>query len=195
MGLFSSIGGIFNDLTGSSSAASLSHKYSSALASQNAEYQREFAKNAHQWEVEDLKKAGLNPVLSAGGSGASASGGGGGTVGVSAGAGGFSEIMNSAKGLMQLSAELGNIDADTKLKGEMTGRIPHEVKKINSDTAINNAQIKKISSDIMVNSAKALQIKSQEDLAKTGLLGKVLGTENTKKTWKGGGNFLRSIFN
>ena len=40
------------------------NKANSAQAARSMEFQREMAKNAHQYEVADLKKAGLNPLLS-----------------------------------------------------------------------------------------------------------------------------------
>jgi len=45
--------------------------YEAKRAEQRArDWQREVAQNAHTWEVSDLRKAGLNPILSAGGKGA-----------------------------------------------------------------------------------------------------------------------------
>lgn len=68
MGLLKSIGNIFNDISGASSAA----------AQQNA-YQKEAAQNQVQWRSQDLDKAGFNKALAAT-EGATA-GGFGGTTG------------------------------------------------------------------------------------------------------------------
>lgn len=87
-----------------------------AATEKQIEWERERAKNAHQWEIEDLKKAGLNPVISAGGSGAV-------TGGISAplpdrsgytGAGtALIDAINSAYGAAKTNAEIGKAGAET----------------------------------------------------------------------------------
>lgn len=68
MGFFDSIGTVVNDVLGGTTSARKANKY--ALGQMNAQnaYNKETMQNLHQWEVADLQKAGLNPILSAGGS-------------------------------------------------------------------------------------------------------------------------------
>lgn len=86
-----------------------------ATAAQIA-WERERAQNAHQWEVKDLQAAGLNPILSAGGSGAV-------TGGISApmpDRSGYTtagtaiiDAINSAYGAARTNAEIGKTGAET----------------------------------------------------------------------------------
>lgn len=62
------LGGIISSAIGSHSAKSVS--------ADNIAAAREAMQNKHQWEVEDLKKAGLNPIISAHGSTGTTSGSG-----------------------------------------------------------------------------------------------------------------------
>lgn len=136
MGLFSSIGSFFNDISGATSAAKLNHQH-----------QKEFAKNAHQWEVADLKKAGLNPILSAGGSGASASGGGSGnqaSLGVTDMANSATNLIGTLSGKEKNDADIKNTNADTAGKlienDLITPKAEAQIKEAYSRMAVNSAE-------------------------------------------------------
>lgn len=62
--------GLAGSLIGSSQSAkaqSQTNEMNYRIAQEQMAFQREGMQNRHQWEVEDLRKAGLNPILSAGG--------------------------------------------------------------------------------------------------------------------------------
>lgn len=77
-GILGALGGPIGLIGGALLGGIFGHSANQMAAQQanaNRAFQREIAHNAHQWEVQDLLKAGLNPMLSFRGSGAQASGG------------------------------------------------------------------------------------------------------------------------
>lgn len=70
-GVMGAIGGAL----GSAGGDAMQNASARAAADRQMAFQERMSSTAHQREVEDLRKAGLNPILSAGGSGASTPGG------------------------------------------------------------------------------------------------------------------------
>lgn len=58
------LGGVL-DIAGGIFSADMQNSATEAMQQRNIDWQREQLQNKHQWEVEDLRKAGLNPILSA----------------------------------------------------------------------------------------------------------------------------------
>lgn len=119
-------------------------------ADKQMDFQAKQSATAHQREVEDLRAAGLNPILSAGGSGAST------PTGASATMGDLSNSFNSAQKLKEVDKPLNK--AVIAEKGAATA-------KTLSDVDVNASTIATQQSQQKLNSANAAKADAESVLA------------------------------
>lgn len=182
--------GAYADRQEARHSAKQQYTYNSWLQQQNIDFQREMAKNAHQYEIEDLKKSGLNPVISAMGSTAGNIAGSSAPQGTSTGTAStnFGNItdkmatMITATSGQQLNEKLGqktvaetnNINENNKFIAPLARA---KIKNDNSQTAKNTAEIAKIESEIKLQQAERLQKEEETKRTKKGVSGYTFGTD------------------
>lgn len=142
MGLLSKItkgvGNFLNNITGVSSSARSQFQNQMKLQKDAQDFAKWQMGNAHQQEIQDLQNAGLNPVLSSGGSGASANvSQGSASTGVSADPiGMISNIINTINNSARTEADITNSTNKTNAEvlkilnenGYTTEKIKTEIK-------------------------------------------------------------------
>lgn len=93
-----------------------------ALADKQMAFQKEAMQSQHQWEVKDLEKAGLNPILSAGGSG----------PGVSSGA--QAQLRDPMENAANIYANSARKTGEISLNRALQKKLLAETKKTNVET-------------------------------------------------------------
>lgn len=99
--------------------SALSNVFQSGEADENRDFQERMSSTAHQREIEDLRKAGINPMLTALGSGSSTPGGA--TASVNDLGPGISKGMETAIAVKGMNADLNLKDAQTDLAHDEGG--------------------------------------------------------------------------
>lgn len=160
MGLLGAIGAIGGSVLGglidqsnSRASAKQQYRYNRNLQEDNQAFQIEMAKNAHQYEIEDLKAAGLNPILSATGSSAGAIAGSSAPQGTSPGNNydNFAKAIqnallakqtNSTKALNDSQIDLNNATATKTLEESdvIKPTAKAKIENLASATAVNKAE-------------------------------------------------------
>lgn len=159
-GLFSTLGG--------EKAAGISAEAAKRNTQAQINWERERAQNAHQWEISDMEKAGINPILSAGGSGAA-------TGGISPqmpDTSGITQGYNQAAQAIANSANMYNQFLETKKIENDSQRILNETKQTNSDLSLKGQQMRimieeqlnKAAERGLIKQKKATEIKNQMKL-------------------------------
>lgn len=105
-----------------------SFEYSSALASQQHEFEKEKMQNAYQWTMEDIQNSGLNPTLmmQSTGNATVAGGSGGGTIPTPTAQPGQIDVASAlklSKELETLDSEKKRIDSETDMNEKNSGKI------------------------------------------------------------------------
>ena len=139
-------------LGGVAATSAVMSKKQMAFQAREAQKQRdwltEMSNTAHKREVDDLRSAGLNPILSAGGSGADVSGGAAASIGqlenpVSSG-------IQAAKTVLDME----NVSSDTDLKSAQAVQSDAASKDLAASAALKNAQAAEITNKLPESSVK-----------------------------------------
>lgn len=132
------IGGTIGALGGfgNSKSSGLSAKSAALLAQYQAQQEERRMKNAHQWEVQDLIKAGLNPALSATGSSAGAI------------AGHSSQAGNVAANVLGTAEKARSSDLNRNIQSAATAaQVFNKIRDIENKAGLQKAQINNADAD------------------------------------------------